>query len=526
MAYRGYLALNHVEIANSARVVAHLGGSTPTVDLGYFNTNDGSYDIDPDAPGVDVHPLYDWVFQPGVGFVLPDGVTLVEHPEFPTWYLLSWAPCTPIQSTEHPGFGLPMDGQIEISEGLWTPPPGARIFGPGLFIHDQCWGDPAACSPCRSLVAYDDTWPGQREWLGDVEYRPELAPWYTSEIPESGEFGGVWVMDIQGLDSTPTERSIVASSGSGAVAGPNRDGHRTVTVDALLLACSNAGVEYGLKWLTGRLRATTKTQDLALRYLTASPANTAADPDTLVREAHNVVMTSAPHKTGSYNIGSKSHQHGTVYRVTWELTILSPYSYLPPIDVPVEWDRITRQPINWIHAADCAKPETCLDMPVMFSATCVPEEIERIETLPPVCGGCLPVSAIDKYQFRVPTMEYAFRGRETAVSLVVKNTGMSPLTLQAFWRVCGSDVRCEDNQFPLSVSGLPPGAELHLDGITGRFRAWHDEMWRRPVGIVGTPNGAPWRPPVVDRQTCWDFIVQTASTSSFAMTMSMADREP
>jgi hypothetical protein len=521
------LAINGAEIANSARVVAHLGAETPTIDFGFFpGVDDGSYSLDevedlagmyiPDDPPVGV-------FVPDFGFEVG---SLHEHPESPGFYLIEWQPCMPIESIEHPGLALMDDSQTEVSEGLATPMTGSRIFGPGILIHDRCWGSPTICSSCQSMVNYDDSWPGQREWLKDIEYRPELAPWYTSEIPESGEFGGIWVLTLDGLDSTSSERSVTQTVGAGAVAGPARDASREINVSALLLGCTNAGVEHGLKWLTNELRRTKDTVDLALRYLTASPAHSLADPNTLLRECHGLVLTGAPKVTQRYNTGSKKNQHGNVYVVEWSMATLDPYAYMPAVDVAVEWDKITRQPINWIHAADCQKPESCLTMPIMFGDGCEPEFLEQISTPPPVCGGCLPVSAIDKYSFRVPTMEYAFRGRETAVSLVVKNTSTTPLTCQVFWRECGSDVRCEDNQYPLQINGLPVGAELHLDGITGLYRAWYDERWRLPMGIVGTPNGAPWRPPLIDRQVCWDFIIQAAATATFDVSMSLADREP
>lgn len=376
------------------------------------------------------------------------------------------------------------------------------------------------------MVVYDDSWDGQKEWLHDVDYRPELAPWYVAEIPESAEFGGIWITDIKGLDSTPVDRTITQAVGSGAVASPPRDASREVEVEALLIACTNAGVEYGLKWLTDHLRVTGRTLDTSLRYLTASPAHSAADPDTLVREVRGVILTDTTKVTERYNTGAKQNQQGNIYKVSWTMATLSPYAYLPPIDVTVEWDQISRQPTNWIHAADCTKPESCVDMPIMYSEECIPETLQISNIPPPVCGGCLPVDAIDKYLFELPTMDDPFRGRETAVSLRIKNTGAGLLTMQAFYRVCGSDIRCEDNRFPLQITGLPPGAELFLDGITGQYVCWFDERWRKPVGIVGTPQGAPWRPALLDRQTCWDFIVQAAPGASFAVSMQMADREP
>ncbi|AQT82505.1 hypothetical protein B1R94_02355 [Mycolicibacterium litorale] len=332
-------------------------------------------------------------------------------------------------------------------------------------------------------------------------------------------------MDVQGFDNAPVARPITETVGSGGVAGPHRDASRVLTFDALLIGCTNAGVEYGLDWLTCLLRATVNSTTHRLRYLNAHPGDSQADPATLVRELHGVVLTQAPTVKEKILTGSDQNRQANVYRITWELTATNPYAHLPAVDVVVDWDSIVRQPINWIHAADCHKPETCDPMPVMFSTECVPEEIPIVNSPPPVCGGCMPVGGIDKYSFQVPTMDYAFRCRDTTVSMVITNTGERPLTLQAFWRVCGTDVRCEDNQFPLQVTGLPAGAQLYLDGVSGRYWAFYDERIRRPVGVVATPNGAPWRPPVIDRTTCWDFIIQTASYSDLDVSMTLIDRE-
>lgn len=473
MTFRGYFALNQVEIVNSSRVAAHLGRSVPTTDDLFTNTATS---------------------------------------------------CALTQVSGKDGLYTIPAGSTMVTPGLYYPPNGARRFGPGLFAVEDCWGPASICAECGTRVSQDDTWSGLATFLGDGEYRPELAPWYTTELPESGEFGGVWVMDVTGLDVTPIERSITETVSNGAVASPHRDTSRTITFDALLVACTNAGLEYGLNWLCGQLRETADNTSTKMRYLNAHPDNSGAYPEMLLREVSGVVLTRAPEIQESISTGNS--RQATMYRISWEMTALDPYAYLPAVALDVEWDQVSRQPINWIHAADCSKPETCVDMPVMFSADCEPEEIPRVQTPPPVCGGCLPVGGIDKYSFRVPTMDYPFRGRDTAVSITIRNTGESPLSLQGFWRVCNADVRCEDNQWPIQVAGLPPAAELTLDGTTGRYWAYYDGRYRRPVGIVGTPNGAPWRPPVIDRQTCWDFIVQTSPAAEFQVSMVLADREP
>lgn len=521
-AFRGFLALDGIEIANSSRVVAHIGRSVPTKDIDVF------------AIAPPVGP--DWVENPaGSGLWEPPDEASHTGGLYTTEGLDDsngdglWAEeadgCAP-QVYSRWLYNIP-DSSTNVSEGLWTIPNGARRFGPGLMqVTEDCWGLPQTCTDeCRDLLGYDDSWPGLSAFLGDNSYRPEIAPWYTVEEPQSAEFAGVWIMSIDGLGPTPVERQITPAVGAGGVAGPSRDAHRTLRFEAILIGCTHAGVQYGLHWLACLLRDATYDTTSSLRYLIAHPSHTAADPDTLVREAAGVVLTQQVNVKEEFAGGGKLHQQATVYRVGWEMAVLSPYAYLPAVDLTVDWDEITRQPINWIHQPDCALPETCVDMPVLFSTDCVPEQIEVVNTPPPVCGGCLPVGEILKYSYRVPTMEYAFHCRETAVSMTIRNTGETSLTLQAFWRVCGTDVRCEDNRFPLQVSGLPAGAELVLDGVTGRFKAWHDERWRRPVGVVGTPSGAPWMPPVIDRQTCWDFIVQASNSAEFEVTMSLRDRE-
>ncbi|KAB7761177.1 hypothetical protein [Mycolicibacterium mucogenicum] len=529
-AFRGWFQLNGSELTNSSRVVAHLGMEIPTSDLGIITGV-------PALPLVIESPPGSGLYLPGDTPYLGDGyydpAGMVEDP--PGSGLFPVVPpgteaCSLTPAPGHPGMFLmpdtaePVDGH----PGLYTPPDGARRWGTGLLlIGDMCWQGMAPCRSCARTIEYDDSWTGLKQYLEDQIYRVELAPWHSTRQPESAEFLGFWVTKVEGLGPVPVQRPITEAVGNGGFAGPHRDTTRKVTFEALVIGCTHAGANFGLNWLACRLRETNDTGGGVLRYMASHPDDTGATTDTLVREAHGVVLTKAPEIVVEQVGGGEDHRQANVYKVTWEFTITAPYVYHPPIELTAEWDVIEAQAINWVHAADCPEPLNCDPMPVLFSATCVPEEIDVVVQPPPVCGGCMPVSGLEKYIYRVPSADFPQACRESAVNIQIHNAGSEPLTVQAFWRVTGTDIRCESSLFPVQINGLPVGASVALDSINGRFTARYKGRTWKPRGIVTTPTGAPWRPTVIDRLTTpYEFVVQAAPGAEFEVTMQLIDREP
>lgn len=519
MSFRGFFALNGRELTNTSRLLAHLGSELPANDAVMFAPAARPRMIE-EPPGSGMYlPTFD---QLSPGMYSPEG--LDEEPE--GLYFDETAESGSCALVEvSPGlFEIPADS-VRVGN-FWSPPNGSRRYGPGMFeISGRCW-EANEFADCSIDVMFDDSWDGLQEFLSDTTYRPELAPWFTTRIPEAGEFAGVWVLDVQGLDTTAVSRQVTELVGAGAVAGPHRDTSQTIRFDALLVASSNAGLTFGLNWLSSRLRETVDRNDSVLRYFAAHPGGSRVIPDDLVREIHGVVLTKAPELSEPMDNSTGSGNQATAYRVTWEMVATKPYAYMPLINVDVEWDAVTTVPINWVHAGDCEAPDTCEDMQVLFSEECTPEVIEIVTEPPPSCGGCLPVCAVREHVFAVPTLEFPLRGGETAVSTRITNSGSSSLTFQLYWRRCNTDVRCEDNLFPLQVTGLPATATLILNGITGRYWVEMDGRRRRPVGIVGTPNGAPWRPPVIDRSDCFELVAQAPGNTDFAVVLTLADRQP
>jgi hypothetical protein len=523
VAFRGFFAVDDVEIANSSRVAAHLGMDPPTNDLGVFG-NPTLWVETPLDSGLYAFPSDGSAVEDPAGSGLY-AVTLEMDAD--GLYIIPPGPCELVSVGDRRLLSTPSASMAPIAPGrlLYTPPDGTRLYSPLLGLVGDCWSPENMCFSCRGAIIYDDTWLGLQEMLQDTVYRPELAPWYSTQVPESAEFGGIWVMDVQGLDGTPTQRDVTENAGDGGSPGPQRDGSRRIKFDALLVACSNAGLTHGLQWLKNRLRATNNRTDSVLRYLSAHPGDSGVDPTTLLRELHGVVLTQEPQVTQAVNASRGQHSQATMYRVSWELTATRPFAYSPPLSLAVDWDEIDTVAVEWVHAADCQEPTSCAPMPALFAADCVIDKIAVVATPPPTCGGCMPVSGVQTYVYNVPTFTRPFRTSETSVTTRIVNTGATNVTLQSFWRRCNARSDCDTSQWPLQVTSLPPKAELVLDGISRKYWVNLESKKRRPFGMVDTPTGAPWQPPIIDRSLCWEFVVVAASDASFDVTLVLTDRE-
>lgn len=382
---------------------------------------------------------------------------------------------------------------------------------------------PTPTCECAELsVQYDDTWTGLAAALGDGPYEITNSPWYTPAIPQSAEFLGVWVMDVQGLDAVLVRQEVIEAMCGGGAAGPLRDLPREVTFSVLIIACTNAGVRFGLNWLSCQLR-TAARNTVEMQYYGAHPEDTAATPASLARRVPQMVLTQNPQvqEVGGKG-GSNRHRQASLYRAEFKLTALNPYIYGPAVSVPVVWDSSANEAIEWVHAPDCQTPADC-DIPVLFNADCVPEVIDVRSAPVPECGGCLPVCEVDRRVYQLDSAITACD--ETAVTVRVTNTGPDPLTVRMFWQPCGSTDVC-DQVHPLQVSGLPEDVVAVADSVEGRAYVEVGGNRTAQVGIITTQTGAPWTPIVIDHGLCWELVAESTPGVTYTVELVLADREP
>ena len=369
---------------------------------------------------------------------------------------------------------------------------------------------------CRvDFIRYDDSWPGLPAYLGDGPYDITTAPWYDVDIPQSAEFLGVWVMKIDGDGPAPIDRQINDAICPGGIASPNRDTWRTLSFEALLIGCTNPGVEYGREWLACQMRAAKELNGTTLDYLSAHPENSAAVVADLARTMNRVVLTKAVQVESRFNTSTVQNRQGNKLTVTWEMAVLDPYTYGPATTGTVVWDTNVTESITWAHAPDCDDPASCDDIPVLASVECIPNVVDVTPATPPVCAGCVPVCSVQTRTYQLPNAGGVYC-RDQIYSFTITAGAGNDVSANFWLRPCGMTDLCDRSNF-LSLSGLPAGTTVMTDSIAGKTYGIVGGEQVPQLAIVYTPSGAPWSSAIVDASECWELVAQHAPGLNFTV---------
>lgn len=383
-------------------------------------------------------------------------------------------------------------------------------------LNDLALAQAQCASNCRvDYIRYDDSWPGLQAYLGDSSYAITNAPWYSASIPQSAEFLGVWLMNVDGDGPAPVSREVTDAICPGGVSAPNRETFRTLTFEAMLLGCTNAGVEYGKEWLACQMSAAKSYAGTTLDFLSAHPENSAVVPSTLQRTMNRVVLTQEVRVTQRSNSSSSMYRQGNKLSVNWQMTVLDPYTYGPATSGTIVWDTNVTESITWAHPPNCEDPLSCDTIPTLASVECVPNVINVDPAPPPVCAGCVPVCSVQTKTFHLPNAGGVFC-RDQVYTFTIIAAGGNDVSANFWLRPCASTALCDRSNF-LSLAGLPAGATLVADSVAGRAYGLVGGEEVRQVGIVYTPSGAPWSSAIVDASQCWELVAQHEPGVSFTV---------
>lgn len=88
--------------------------------------------------------------------------------------------------------------------------------------------------------------------LGQPDYVSPLvdgAPWVDPDLPASWEFYGFYPLDVAGAEDSARSSSVQEYTVDGGSPGRVRHGTKSIVFNGLLMAESERGAEYGMRWL-------------------------------------------------------------------------------------------------------------------------------------------------------------------------------------------------------------------------------------------------------------------------------------
>lgn len=379
-------------------------------------------------------------------------------------------------------------------------------------------------------VMTDDSWPGLATWLGreDDWILPELdedCPWYDPSIPASAEFAGVWPMQVEGLDSTPLDRETIEGAVVGGSFGVDRIPPRVITVEAVLIARSPAGLRYGVEWLGSALRGSNCRDGggpRRLQFLNSAPAmDDRMTPENIQlagnaesRMVVDVVQTGALEIEESFGTWALEGHQPTGVRVSFELTAGVPYIWRTPLSLasglrPADGVERTLRFENVDEYGNLARCEGQL------STLVDPEAAPLVDIARPVSVNALAgtkplVSRRSSWVLeggRLPLWA------ETVPSVIIESGSQAERSIRLQW-VEGvvdidDDVTCQTVGEAM-VGYVPPNSRMVLDALTGGATViTEDGLELNATPVVSGRWGGPWRPPVFACGNSYTLIIDS-----------------
>jgi hypothetical protein len=145
---------------------------------------------------------------------------------------------------------------------------------------------------CSVLYRLND--PG----VPDIFSSPVLdpAPWYRGDRPESADFLGLYLTDIDPQPIPARDVSRLSTRYGGAALGPPRFTERVINFTGYLVARGEAGREYGKRWLSTALAL--GQQDIcnpgSLTYRNSCPPDDGSHDEIGMWSAYDVGLTTGP----------------------------------------------------------------------------------------------------------------------------------------------------------------------------------------------------------------------------------------
>lgn len=369
----------------------------------------------------------------------------------------------------------------------------------------------------------DDTYWGLDYMLGLPEFWTTAgpdgdAPWYDTRI-DSGwqDFLGFYPISITGAEDSTRSSAVVESVDDGGVAGRIRRTTKSVVFNGVLVAKSEVGAEYGLRWLSrvllggSCLAPGSNPLGAPLRYLASPPV---PEPNPAIgieaqynksqRSLHNVVFNSGPEvlsKRDGMDCG------GSVWNIQFTGVAGTPTEFGYTQAILQDW--VSGGDYPWQPGAD----EGDLGGPTGWTEVVCPDNLWD-PVYDPECAalivppgppsvplGCYePDVDLERYYAYIPSTNFGVSDYVPTIKLYA-STEKRNVRLR-WYRYFDGDFDFLDNSCnyigDAVVSFVPADSSLVLDGITETvYVDLSDGRRRRADSLVFATDGKPFKWPLL-----------------------------
>jgi hypothetical protein len=369
------------------------------------------------------------------------------------------------------------------------------------------------------------------EILGDLPYttpddEDSPAPWYDPDVPESREFAGIMVLDIEGLDDHPVERTVAGGIAGGGAIGPARALPRTITVTAVVLGSTCCGVDYGLHWLGQVLQgcAAGECDGDCLVVYNCCPGEE-LDPITFNerhrRTLRRTALIEGPRvmaRAGDGCAAGECQAGADILTVEWVMTAAVPWLWtdaMPVLEVTPPMD-LDGSCVDWcVHPTGEGCPGGCRFAACVDPTAACADPLCKPD-LPPLPGAplstcfCVPLAAERACYEMDLTSRPNWSSDVPIVTIRAGSSDLRNLTVEIYEQ--GEDgMTCEEvadfnrcsPQNYWHVSFVPAGGAVTLDGQTGRATVECGGMCETSPDVYGQDG----MPPTYKPLECASFCV-------------------
>lgn len=373
-------------------------------------------------------------------------------------------------------------------------------------------------------VVTDDSWPMLPWYLGrDDEWttpaEDDDCPWYDPTESASAEFAGVWLMRVDGLDADPTEREVIEAATDGGGFGPLRTPPRTIEVEALLLAQTPAGLQFGMGWLNSVLR---DREPRALTFLaSAPPFDAEMTPDDVVllglaetRMVSSVVLTGEITVEETTSPWVPENRGATMARVSFELTAGVPWVWRMPQSLVTGL-----QPYN-------GEPETVTfdnsDPPEMIAATGGVLHDPATSPMVTLPRPVTPAAALGLYPLESKRLLWQLdAGRlspwfDAFPTITIRTGPQAERAVRVQWVEGVPQPGADIPRIAIGealIRYIPPSSTFTLDAVTGRAEVvTADGRMLDATPVTTGRQGGPWRAPQLHGDRTYTLVIDAMDT--------------